>query len=127
MLEEHGLATVRTQDFGESWCRVGVCEGLGRGAWRCERAEVLPHGSQTSSPGRGKETIVADLHEVFGQHVLQETMDELFCTQGTTFFRTRLGVTVSKCDTVVFQLEEAVVAEGDPENVGGQIFQSIQT
>jgi len=58
--------------------------------------------------------------------MLQETMDEVFSTQGTTFFRTRVGGAVAKRDSVTFQLEEAVVAQGDAENVRGQILQRIQ-
>jgi len=64
-LEEHRLATVGTQDFGEGWCRVGVCAGLGRGAWGSERAEVLAHGCQVRPPGSCEEAIVTDLHKAF--------------------------------------------------------------
>jgi hypothetical protein len=47
--------------------------------------------------------------------------------QGTTFLRTGLGVTIAKGHAVIFQLEEAVVAQGDAENVGRQVLQSIET
>jgi hypothetical protein len=127
MQEEHGLATLGTQEFGEGGCRVGERERLGRGAWCCERAEVLAHGCQASTSGSREETIVADLHEVFGQNMLQETMNELECAQGTTFFSPGLRVTIAKCHTVTFQLEEPVVANRDAENVGGQVLQSTQT
>ena len=51
-------------------------------------------------------------------------MDELFSPQGTTFFCAGLGVAIAKGHTVIFQLEEAVVAHGDPENVRRQILQA---
>ena len=65
MLEEHGVATVGTQDFGEGWCWVGVCAGLLRGAWGGERAEVLAHGCQVRPPGSREEAIVTNFHEAF--------------------------------------------------------------
>lgn len=82
---------------------------------------------QASSPGRGKETIVTDLHEVFGQDMLQETMDELMSPQGTAFFSAGLGVAITKGHTVILQLEKTVIAEGDPEDVRRQILQGIET
>ncbi len=52
-------------------------------------------------------------------------MDERFRTEGTTFFSAGLGVRIPKGHTVIFQLEEAVVAQCDAENVRGQILQSL--
>jgi hypothetical protein len=92
-----------------------------------EEQQTVAERVQASSPGRGEETIVADLHEVFGQDMLQETMDELMGSQGATFFSTGLSVAIAKRDTVILQLEETVVAEGDAENVRGQILQGIET
>jgi len=87
---------------------------------------VLAHGCQASPPCGGEEAIVADLDEVFGQNMLQETMDEVFSTQGTTFFCASVGGAVAKRNTITFQLEEAVVANRDAENVRGEILQRIQ-
>jgi hypothetical protein len=64
---------------------------------------------------------------MMGQHMLQEAMDEFLGTQGTPFLRAGLGVAVAERHTITFQLEEPVVAQGDPENVGCQVLQSIQT
>ena len=119
MLEEHRLATVGTQEFGLhlGWVRHWL--GFGRGG---ELAEDLAHGCQASPSCGREEAIVADLHKAFGQDMLQETMDEVLRTQGTTFFCTGFGVTIAKRDSVTFQLEEAVVAQGDAENVRCQIL-----
>ena len=59
--------------------------------------------------------------------MLQKAMNELLRTQRTTFFCAGLGIAISKGDAIIFQLEEAVVAQGDPENIGSQILQRIQT
>ena len=82
---------------------------------------------QASSPGRGEETIVADLHEVFGQDMLQEAMDELMSSEGAMFFRTGLGVAITKGHTVILELEETVVAEGNTKDVRRQVLQGIET
>jgi hypothetical protein len=54
-------------------------------------------------------------------------MDELLGPQGTTFFSAGVGVAVAKGHTIIFQLEEAVVAQSDAENVRRQILQGIET
>ena len=92
----------------------------------CSSWQTLPQSAQTSAPGGGEEAIVANpsagsgqaFHEVMRQHMLEEAADERFCTQGTPFFCAGLGVAIAKCHPVIFQLEEPVVAQGDPENVG---------
>lgn len=58
--------------------------------------------------------------------MLQETVDELWCSQGATFFGSGLGVAITKGDAVSFYLQNTVVANGHPENVRGQILQSTQ-
>jgi hypothetical protein len=130
MQEEHGLSTVRTGDRmgvqrNRTWgCISRVCRVWNK-IW--SGRETVAESGQASAQGGGEETIVTDLHEVFGQDMLQETMDELMSPQGTTFFRTGLGVAIAKGHTILFQLEQAVVAEGDAEDVRCQIFQRIQT
>ena len=64
---------------------------------------------------------------MFGQDMLQETMDELMSSEGATFFRTGLGVAITKGHTVILQLEQTVVAEGNTENVRCQLLQGIET
>jgi hypothetical protein len=128
MQEEHGLAAVRTEDRVRLWrnrvrgcgCWVSVLGVKVYSGW-----QALAERAQTSTPGGSEEAIVADLHEVMGQHMLQETMDELSCPQGTTLFRAGLGVGIAEGHAVRFQLEELVVTQGDPENVKRQILQSL--
>jgi len=97
--------------------------GIESGNWE----QAVSESSQTSPQSGGEETIVADRHEVFGQDMLQETVDELLRAQGTTFLDTSLSVAIAKGHAVILQLEETVVANGDAENVRRQIFQGIQT
>ena len=87
---------------------------------------MLPHGCQASPPCGAEETIVTDLDEAFGQDMLQKPVQELFCVQGTTFFCASLSGAVAKRDAVIFQLQDPVVANGNPENVRSQILQRIQ-
>src|SRR5262245_27785861 len=59
--------------------------------------------------------------------MLQEAVDERFCTQGTTLFCASLGGAIATRQAVIVQLEETVVAQGHPENIRGQILQRIPT
>jgi len=125
-LEEHGLVTMGTQVFGAGWCWVRLGLGFRGDCGICGLAEVLSHGYQASSPCGAEEPIVTNLDEAFRQDVLQKAVNELFCRQGTTFFCAGLSGAVAKRDAVIFQLEEAVVANGNSENVRGQILQGMQ-
>jgi len=89
--------------------------------------EVLLDGHEPRAQGGAKEPIVADLHEVMGQDMLQEAMDELLCVQRTTFFCAGLGVAIPEGEAVIFQFQETVVAQGDSENIRRQILERIQT
>ena len=108
-LEEHKLATLGTPEFGSGLGWVRLWLGFRRGCGSCVLAEVLAHGCQASPPCGSEETIVTDLHETFGQDMLQKTVQELFCRQGTTFFCTGVGGAVAKRDAIIFQLEDPVV------------------
>lgn len=88
---------------------------------------MLLQGCQASPQGGAEETIVTDLHKALRQDMLQKTMNELLGSQGTTFFCAGLGVAIPERHTIPFQLQDPVVANGDPENVRGQILQGIQT
>jgi len=129
MQEEHGLSTMRTGDrMGMQRNRIWRCISRVCRVWNeiWSGRETVAERVQTSAQGWGEETIVTDLHKVFGQDMLQETMDELMSSEGTAFFRTGFGVAIAKRHTVILQLEEAVVAEGNPENVRCQILQGIE-
>jgi hypothetical protein len=126
MEEEHGLATMRTGDWMGLRSRRARRWRDGVPGWRSGR-EAVAQSDQTSTPGGSEEAIVANFHEVMGQHMLQEAVDEFLGTQGTPFLCTGLGIAIAKCHPVIFQLEEPVVAQGNAENVGSQVLQSIQT
>src|SRR5512138_1582686 len=126
-LEEHRLATEGTEGCGQAWCWVALWLSFLR--WRGSNGgtEPLLQRNQPGPLGGGEEAIVADLDKAFGQDMLQEAVDELFCRQGATFFSASLGGAVAKRDPVGLQLEEAVVAQGNPENIRRQVLQGIQT
>ena len=44
--------------------------------------------------------------------------------QGSELVRFGLAVLITKSDLAVFEFEDAVVAEGDAEDIGGEIFES---
>ena len=48
-------------------------------------------------------------------------------SQGATFFSTGLGVAIAKGHTVILELEETVVAEGNTKDVRRQVLQGIET
>ena len=128
MHEKHGLAAMGTEDRVRLW--RSQARGCGRwvsglGLEICSGWQALAEGAQASTQGGSEESIVANLHEVMGQHMLEEAVDEFLGTQGTPFLCTGLGVAIAKGHPVIFQLEEPVVAQGDPEDVRGQVLQSL--
>jgi hypothetical protein len=76
---------------------------------------------------RTEQAIIADLLKTLGQDVLKEAMDELFDWQGSGFRMAGSRVWVAESDMGLAQLEQPVVAEGDAEDVGGQILQGRLT
>ncbi len=59
--------------------------------------------------------------------MLQEAVDEVQRPQRTALLCAGLGVAITKGHAVIFQLEQAVVAQSNPENVGRQVPQGIET
>jgi hypothetical protein len=72
---------------------------------------------------RTEQTVVTDFDEAFGQDVLQEATDKFLGGQGTQFalFAARGGV--AKGDFAFGHLDNALVTESHPKDVGSQIFQ----
>jgi len=58
--------------------------------------------------------------------MLQEAVDELFGFQRAAAFLPRIGIPVAKRHAVILQLQDAIIANGHPEDVRGQIFQGAQ-
>lgn len=79
--------------------------------------------NQTLSPARAEDTIITYFHETFRQHVLQKTAYEFLGGQGALPFLTRIRVSIAECHLIVFQIKEAMIADGHaetcPESVEG--------
>lgn len=81
---------------------------------------------QPISQARAEKAVVADFDQAFGQDVLEETVDELFGREGASLELAGIGKAVAESDLAMCQLEDAIVADGDTEDVWGQVFQSAQ-
>ena len=49
-------------------------------------------------------------------------MDEFFCGEGAELVQAGIGRAVAKSDLIVFELDQAAVADGDPEDIRSEIF-----
>jgi hypothetical protein len=58
--------------------------------------------------------------------VLQKTADELSSRECTSSELTGVGVTIAKSHPSICQIEDALVADGDAKDVGGQILQGCR-
>jgi hypothetical protein len=81
-------------------------------------------GSQEQALGGAEETEIAHLHETLGQDMLEKAMDELFGGESAELDLAGSGRAVEKGDLVVFELDQAAVADCDPEDVRSEIFES---
>jgi hypothetical protein len=85
--------------------------------------EKQAEGSQEQALGGGEETEIAHLHETSGQDMLEKAMDELFGGEGTERDLAGSGRAVAKGDLVVFEFDQAAIADSDPEDVGCQVLE----
>ncbi len=85
--------------------------------------EKQSEGSQEQALGGAEETEIADLDEAPGQDVLEEAVDELIGGEGAELDLAGSGRAVAKGDLVVFEFDQAAVADGDPEDVRSQILE----
>ena len=69
-------------------------------------------------------SVVTDFHEAGGQHVLQETADELhdFKREGSGAVTVRFFIADE--DGAVLDFQDARVGDGDFENVGSEVFEA---
>ncbi len=72
--------------------------------------------------GWAKESIVAHLDKALGQDVLKETVDEFLGGQRAELGLARVGF-VAERDLVVFDLDDATIAEGNAKDVGREILE----
>ena len=59
--------------------------------------------------------------------MLQETVNERFDRECAQLELTSVRRPIAKGHLVIFEFDQAVVADGNAENIGGQIFQSRAT
>lgn len=70
---------------------------------------------------RGAEqTVVADLGEALGQHVLQKTAEERQRVEGAALQGARAAVAVAERDLAIGEAFEATVDDRDAEDVGAR-------
>ena len=86
----------------------------------------MTQSGQTLTATRGKKAIVADFDKALGQDMLQEATDELCGREGTGLEFAGVGGSVAEGYSAVYQLEDAMVADGDAKDVRGQILQDGQ-
>jgi hypothetical protein len=79
-------------------------------------------GGQEQALRGAEETEIADLHKASGQDMLEKAMDELFGGESAEGGLAGSGRAVTKGDLVVFEFDQAAIADGDPEDVGSQVF-----
>jgi len=67
--------------------------------------------------------IVANLDKASGKHMLQEAVQELMSGQCAVPGIARLRIGVAKGHPIVFEFDQAAVAERDAEYVWGQVLE----
>ena len=72
---------------------------------------------------RAEKAVVADFDQSFGQDVLQEAAHELLSGKGAGPRLASVVGFVAKGDPILVDLEDTVVAEGDPEQIASQIVE----
>jgi len=124
----HGASTLGTENsLGPGFRLVGCILVVSEvGEWdfkgRCETQQGFELLKLGPLPG-AEEAVVAQLGEAVGQDMLKEAADELRGRQGGDLLGFGLAVLVSKGDLAVFKFEDAIVAEGYPKEIRGQIFE----
>jgi hypothetical protein len=86
----------------------------------------LAQNGQPFPTTRGKKAIVADFDKALGQDVLEKAADELEGRQGTDLEFASIRSPVAEGHFAVCQLEDAMVADGDAEDVWSEILQGGQ-
>jgi hypothetical protein len=118
---------------GAPWGRHGVrSPGRGRIARRLEGAragrrgdELLTREGEQGVARRAEQTVVADLGEALGQHVLRETAEERQRVKGAAVQGARAAVAVAERDLAIVEAFEAAVDDGDAEDVAGEIVEHL--
>src|SRR6266487_4184573 len=70
-----------------------------------------------------KQPVIAHFHQPLRQDVLQKAAQKRECWQATGSQLLGLAVTIAKCDAIILDTYNAVVAERDTENIRREILQ----
>jgi hypothetical protein len=74
-----------------------------------------------------EQAVVTYLDEPVGEHMLEEATDELLSSDGATLELVRGRLFISESDLAIMQLAQAVVADSDAKDVGGEILEGLLT
>jgi len=88
--------------------------------------ELFAQRSQAFAAAGCEKAEVAHLDKAFGQHMLQETVDERFGRERAQLDLTCVRHPVVKDHLVVLQLDQAAVADRYSDNIGRQEFKAVQ-
>src|SRR5712691_1610292 len=72
-----------------------------------------------------KQAVVPDFDEAVGEQVLEEATDELLGGDGATLELVSGRLFVRESDLAIMEVVEAVVTEGHPKDVRGEILESV--
>jgi hypothetical protein len=74
----------------------------------------------------GQESVIADSHEAFGEHVKKEAAKEFYAIESHGVLAVPVAVVLPpEADVPVFQSDEALVGDGDPVGVAGQVLEDL--
>ena len=73
------------------------------------------------------QAVGADLDITLGQHVLEESLDELFGRQSKVSHLLRLVVAIAKSQLSIFKLFQPAVGDGDPEDISSQVVEDLNS
>ena len=88
--------------------------------WR----ELLTNKRQVLAGAGTEQAVITHFDKAFGQDVLQKAMDEFFCLQRAELGLAGVSGVVTEGDLVIFQLDDAAVADGDAKDGGGQVLET---
>lgn len=71
----------------------------------------------------GEKTVVPHLHEATGQDVLEKATDKFQDIEGSSEIEVGAVLSILEGDGAVLHLEDAVIGDGDFEDIGCQVFQ----
>ena len=83
--------------------------------------------SEGDGGSRVEEAIVADLHEAFGQDMLEEPANELEGSESHGSPSVAVGLFVSEEYGMVFHIQDSVVGDGDAKDIGGEVLDGVRT